>query len=206
MQIQKNKNTDLWVQAVTLVGRRLRLEPLSLNHSDQLEVNLLSPHAWHCVYWGIKTKKDLDEVLQRSVQARTENFGNSFAFVLSLTGEAVGMSRLMGFNRSANYLEIGGTWISEKWQKTFVNTEAKLLMLGYAFEKLQCQRVEFRVDAFNFNSQRAVLRLGAKYEGELRNSQLLPDGRKRDYKIYSIIDSEWSNVKATLNWYLDQYV
>lgn len=82
----------------------------------------------------------------------------------------------------------------------------KLLMLSHAFETIRCQRVKFRVDAFNFNSQRAVLRLGAKYEGELRNSCLLPEGRKRNYKIYSILDSEWSNIKATLNWYLDNYV
>ena len=79
-------------------------------------------------------------------------------------------------------------------------------MLGFAFEQIGCQRVEFRVDSLNFKSQNAVLRIGAKYEGELRQSALIPDGRKRDYKVYSILDNEWINVKTTLNWYLDKNV
>lgn len=116
------------------------------------------------------------------------------------------MSRLMAFNRLHNYLEIGGTWIGDKWQKTFVNTEAKLLMLTYVFETIRCQRVEFRADSLNFNSQKSILRLGAKFEGELRNSCILADGRQRDYRVYSIIDSEWPNIKQTLNWYMDKYV
>jgi RimJ/RimL family protein N-acetyltransferase len=104
------------------------------------------------------------------------------------------------------YLAIGGTWVGEKWQKTFVNTAAKILMLSHAFEVIGCQRVEFRVDALNFNSQRGVHRLGAKYEGELRNACQLPDGRERDYRVYSILDSEWPSIKATLNWCLEKRV
>lgn len=182
------------------------LEPLSSRHLDDLERNLLSRDTWHSVHWKIKTRADLEKSLAKSDVVRKEKSGNGFAMLLKSNHEAVGMSRLMAFNRIHNYLEIGGTWIGEKWHKTFVNTEAKLLMLTYAFESIGCQRVEFRADALNFNSQRAILRLGAKYEGELRNSCLLPDGRKRDYRVYSILDSEWPNVKATLNLYLEKYV
>ncbi len=140
------------------------------------------------------------------MKSREQQLSNGFAIVLKSSGEAVGKSYLMSLNRPYNYLEIGGTWVGTRWQETFVNTEAKLLMLTYAFEKIGCQRVEFRVDSLNFNSQRGVLRLGAKFEGELRNSCLFPDGRKRDYRVYSIIESEWPNIKTTLNWYLDKYV
>lgn len=197
---------DLWTAPIHLEGRRLCLEPLDHKHLDDLEKNLLSTHAWHSVHWGTKTRTDIAKVIIASQQVRQETTGNSFAMVLKTNHEAVGMSRMMAFNRRHNYLEIGGTWVGHKWQKTFVNTEAKLLMLTHVFETIGCQRVEFRADALNFNSQRAILRLGAKYEGELRNTCVLIDGRKRDYKVYSIIDTEWPNVKTTLNWYLDKYV
>lgn len=202
----ETEKVDLWTRPTFLEGRKLNLEPLMAKHLDDLEKNLLSKHAWHCVHWGTKTRSDLEKGLVRSEAVRKEKSGNGFAMILKSNNEAVGMSRMMAFNRMHNYLEIGGTWIGEKWQKTFVNTEAKLLMLTYVFETIGCQRVEFRADALNFNSQRGILRLGAKYEGELRNACVLADGRKRDYKVYSIIASEWPNVKATLNWYLDKYV
>lgn len=206
MQNLKNETVDFWTQPVTLEGRRLRLEPARMEHLDDLERNLLSPQAWHYIHWATRTRADIERWINGTMRVRNEEIGNGFVMVIKETGEAVGMSRLMGFSRSHNYLEIGGTWIGQKWQKTFVNTEAKLLMLGYVFETIGCQRVEFRADALNFNSQRAIQRLGAKYEGELRNSCLLPGGRKRDYKVYSIIDSEWPNIKSTLNWYLEKYV
>lgn len=206
MIITEQDKIDIWTKPTTLDGKELRLEPLALNHVDDLEKNLLSPQAWHSVHWGMRTRADLEKGIIRSIQARQEKMGNSFAMITKSTNEAVGMSRLMSFNRLHNYLEIGGTWVGQSWQKTFVNTEAKFLMLTYVFETIRCQRVEFRVDSLNFNSQKAVLRLGAKFEGELRNSCVLQDGRKRDYRVYSIIDSEWPNVKATLNWYLDKYV
>lgn len=195
-----------WSDSVDLEGHQLKLKPLGLEHLNDLERNLLTPQAWHSIHWGTKTRNDLEKGILNSLQARDQKIGNSFAMIIKSTNEVVGMSRYMMFNRSNRGIEIGGTWIGEKWKKSFVNTEAKLLMLSYAFETLNCQRVEFRADAYNFNSQRAILRLGAKFEGELRNSCLLPDGRKRDYKLYSIIDSEWSNVKTTLHWYLDKYV
>lgn len=201
-----NENKDPWTDPITLQGRQLTLRPLGLEHLNDLEANLLSKNSWHCVHWGIKTRLDLENGINRSLNLRQKRQESSFALIIQSTQEAVGISRLMNLNRPHRYLEIGGTWVAEKWQKTFVNTEAKLMMLTHAFESIKCQRVEFRVDALNFNSQRGVLRIGAKYEGELRNSAVIADGRTRDYKIYSIIHSEWPNIKTTLNWYLDKYV
>lgn len=202
--MKQEKKEDIWVKPLFADGIQLQLVPLDLTHLDDLGKNLLFPHAWHYVHWQLRTRSDLEKAIVRSFQVRQEGCGNSIAMILKSTGEVVGMSRFMNFQRQHNYLEVGGTWVGEHWQKTFVNTEAKLLMLSHVFENLGCQRVEFRVDALNFNSQRGVLRLGAKFEGELRNACLLPDGRKRDYRVYSILDSEWSNVKLTLTNYLEK--
>lgn len=209
MQTQKlkqNSTAKQWNEAIVLQGRKLRLEPLGLQHLDDLAKNLLSPTAWHCVQWGIRSKTDLQQNIQQAVQAQSAGTGNSFAMVLNSTQEAVGKSHLMAFSQRHNFLEIGGTWVGQSFHRTFVNSEAKYLMLSYVFEGLGCQRVEFRADALNFNSQRAILRIGAKYEGELRSACRLPDGRKRDYKVYSIIESEWPNVKAHLKGCQDHYV
>lgn len=200
-----HQEPDLWTDEVTLDGRRLRLEPLVPRHLEDLARNLLTPDTWFGAHSNICTREALHQMfLVRSVEARSHRTGTGFAMVLRETGEAVGISHYMQLNRPHRSLEIGGTWIGKKWQRSFVNSEAKLLMLGYAFETIGCQRVEFRVDALNFRSQAAVLRIGAKYEGELRQTRLLHDGRKRDYKVYSVIDHEWPNLKKNLTWYLDR--
>lgn len=204
--MKQEKFEDLWVKPLFSVGRQLQLVALDMSHLNDLEKNLLGAKTWHCVHWQMRTRESLEKAIATSFQLRQAGIGNSVAMVIRSTGEVVGLSRFMAFDRKHQLIEIGGTWIGERWQKTFVNTEAKFLMLSHAFEVIQCQRVEFRVDALNFNSQKAVLRLGAKYEGELRNIARLPDGRKRDYKVYSILDSEWPNIKMTLNWYLEKYV
>jgi N-acetyltransferase len=197
---------DIWTNKVTLTGRRLRLEPLELKHLSSLSRQLLKPNAWHSEHWGTKTEDDIKRNIERTMTAQQNQLGLGFAMIIEKTEEVVGISHYMHLDRKNNGLEIGGTWIGSDWHKTFVNTEAKYLMLSYAFEEIGCQRVEFRVDSLNFNSQRAVLRIGAKYEGELRQSMTLPDGRKRDYKVYSILDREWDSIKRTLEWYLEKYV
>lgn len=203
-QIENSQNP--WVETPILIGDKLRLEPLSEKHLPSLAENLLYADSWHGQHWGITTEDGLRLLIQKSEARKQAGTGKAYAMVVAATNQAVGLSRFMYYDRSNNGVEIGGTWIGIKWQKTFVNTEAKLLMLAHAFEFMKVQRVEFRVDSLNFNSQRGVLRIGAKFEGELRQTALLPDGRKRDYKVYSIIDTEWNNVQQTLKWYLKKYV
>lgn len=196
---------DIYTAPVTLTGNKLKLVPAGLEHLDDLTTSLLHPDAWHGLHWGILAKSDIEKVmLERAVLARKEQTGNCFAMIEQSTGKAVGMSNYMRLDRRHKCLEIGATWVGHKHQKTFVNTEAKLLMLTYAFETIGVVRVEFRVDSLNFNSQRAVLRLGAKLEGELRQTAILPDGRKRDYRVYSILDSEWPSCKKNLKQYLEK--
>ena len=199
------KTNEIWTTPVTLTRNKLELFPASLEHLDDLTENLLHPTSWHGLHWGIHSKADIEKIiLERAQWTRKEKDGYCFAMIDRATGKAVGMSNYMNFNRRHKYLEIGGTWVGHAYQKTFVNTEAKFLMLTYAFENIGVVRVEFRVDSLNFNSQRAVLRLGAKFEGELRQTALLPDGRKRDYRIYSVLDSEWPSCKQTLKQYLEK--
>lgn len=203
-QIENTQNP--WLEVPVLTGDKLRLEPLSEKHVPSLVENLLYANSWHGQHWGITTEEGVRRLIQMAEARKQAGTGKAYAMVVAATNQAVGISRFMYYDKSNNGVEIGGTWIGIKWQKTFVNTEAKLLMLAHAFEYMKVQRVEFRVDSLNFNSQRGVLRIGAKYEGELRQKSLLPDGRKRDYKVYSIIDTEWNNVQQTLKWYLKKYV
>lgn len=214
MNQDDQQQKDPWTEETTLEGNKLLLEPLGSKHLPTLTKNLCGKPggkvpitSWHGFHSNIRTENDIREkLIDPTSTLREQKIGNGFVIVLKESMEAIGISRYLEIKRRHKSLEIGGTWIGTDWQKTFVNTEAKLLLLTHAFEVLGCQRVEFRVDSLNFNSQRAVLRIGAKYEGELRQSSLLPDGRKRDYKMYSIIDQEWPNLKRNLQWHLEKYV
>ncbi len=196
---------DPWSQEITLEGLKLRLEPTGLSHIESLSQNILYPRYWVEDFGGCQTEADVEKEVRHSLLARMEGLENGFTVVDKESGEAIGLTNYLYFHRKFKTLEIGRTRIGRPWHKTCVNTEAKLLMLTYAFESLGCQRVAFKVDSLNFNSQRAVKRIGGKFEGEVRNYMLLPDGRKRDYHSYSIIDSEWVNVKKTLHGYLEKY-
>jgi len=121
-----------------------------------------------------------------------------FVTIIKATGQLVGSTRFWKVDRKNRKLEIGSTWLSTAWQKTFVNTEAKYLMLRYAFETLNCVRVQLTTDEINQKSRNAILRLGAKQEGIVRNERIMPDGRKRNSVRFSIIDDEWPEVKARL--------
>jgi RimJ/RimL family protein N-acetyltransferase len=114
------------------------------------------------------------------------------------TGEPIGSTRFWKLDRDNRTVEIGHTWISASYQRTAVNTEMKLLMLAYAFETLNCVRVQFQTDELNAKSRAAIARLGAKEEGILRNERIMPDGRVRNTVMFSILDSEWPDVKSRL--------
>jgi RimJ/RimL family protein N-acetyltransferase len=121
-----------------------------------------------------------------------------FATVEKSAGRVVGSTRYGNIDLENRHVEIGWTWITRDWQRTFVNTEAKYLMLGYAFEKLDCRRVEFKTDSLNERSRNAILRLGAKEEGTFRNHMVTSSGRMRHSVYYSIIDSEWPDIRSNL--------
>jgi RimJ/RimL family protein N-acetyltransferase len=119
-------------------------------------------------------------------------------FAIRTGDEIVGCTRFWKIDPAHRRAEIGHTWIAASWQRSFVNTEAKLLMLRHAFETMGLIRVQFQTDELNRVSRTAILRLGATEEGLLRNERIMPDGRVRNTMCYSIIDSDWPGVRARL--------
>ena len=121
-----------------------------------------------------------------------------FAIELTATGELIGATGLWAADPTHRRVEIGASWITKRWQRTAVNTEAKLLLLTYAFEELDCIRVEFKTDVRNTASRKALTRIGAVEEGTLRHHMVLHDGRLRNSVYFSVLAPEWPGVKTRL--------
>ena len=136
--------------------------------------------------------------VETALRLQAEGTALPFATVLNETDQVVGSTRFANIDRENKHMEIGWTWIGKAWQRTAVNTEAKYLMLRHAFEKLGCIRVEFKTDSLNQQSRNALLRIGAKEEGTFRNHMITSDGRFRHSVYFSVIDSEWPEVKGRL--------
>lgn len=187
------------IQPVTLTGRAVRLEPLGRQHVPDLTAAGLDDDIWRFMpYPAARAEADIlfwvDDMLARQAH------GNDlpFAVVHQESGRAIGCTRYMDIQRAHRCLEIGGTWYTPAFQRTAVNTESKYLLLGHAFERLGCLRVQLKTDLRNERSQRAIERLGAVREGVLRNHMLMPDGHVRSSVYYSILAEEWPAVKIRL--------
>jgi RimJ/RimL family protein N-acetyltransferase len=142
--------------------------------------------------------------VETALRLQADGVALPFAVMERASGRAIGSSRYAAIDRFNRRLEIGWTWYAPVWQRTAVNTETKYLMLRHAFETLGCLRVEFKTDALNERSRKALLRIGAKEEGTFRRHMIMPGGRIRDSVYFSIIDSEWPAVRARLEELLDR--
>ena len=183
------------VKPVVLTGKYVRLEPMTEAHIPGLAAIGLEDSIWeHMLYGNVRTEDDIRRWVQ-DVLARPDL---PFVAVHLVSGRIAGATRYLNISPEHRGLEIGGTWYGLEFQRTVVNTECKYLLLKHAFETLGCIRVQFKTDRRNERSQRALERIGAKYEGVLRNHMILPDGRYRDSVFYSIVDSEWPEVKTRL--------
>lgn len=176
----------------------MRLEPLSLDHLPGLVAVGLDPELWRWMPIVVSTAEQMKELVETAIQDHQNNAALPFATIERSSGKVVGTTRLFNIEHTHRRVEIGWTWIARPWQRTAVNTEAKFLMLRHAFEKLGCIRVELKTDSLNERSRAAILRLGAKEEGTLRNHMIVSTGRIRHTIYFSILDSEWSVVKAGL--------
>jgi len=190
--------TPMIVGSVTLEGQYVRLEPLSIDHHAELCGVLLDEDLWRWMPRQVLTPDEMREFIQMALKWREEGSGLPFATVYKPTNEVVGMSRYLTIERDHHNIEIGGTLVGKKWQRTVVNTEAKYQMLRHAFETLGCLRVQFQTDSLNTKSRNAILRLGATQEGIFRNKIICWDGRIRHSVYFSITDEEWPRVKANL--------
>ena len=184
--------------AVTLAGRHVCLEPLTPDHADALAEVALDPELWTWSPSPVHTRADLDWYLDRALADHAAGTALPFATVDAASGAVVGSTRFGNWVPQHRRVEIGWTWIARPWQRTAVNTEAKLLMLRHAFGTLGCARVEWKTDALNARSRAAILRLGATEEGTLRSHMTTASGRLRDTVCYSVTAAEWPAVGARL--------
>lgn len=186
------------VHPVTLIGNCVRLEPLSYSHhADLCEVGL-DEELWRVTMTLIRTPEEMKKYIDTALREQAEGKSLPFAIVDTAFGKAIGSTRFGNIDNKNRRVEIGWTWIARRWQRTGVNTEAKLLLLTHAFETLGCIRVEFKTDSINIQSRNALLRIGAKEEGVFRNHMIAPGGRIRHSIFYSLVDLEWKDVKREL--------
>jgi N-acetyltransferase len=186
------------IEPINLEGNFVRLEPLSLNHLDQLCEIGLDSELWRIIPTQITNKNDMKQYIETALAEQKQGFALPFATIEKESNKVVGSTRFANISVKDKRAEIGWTWIAKKWQRTFVNTEAKLLMLTHAFETWKVNRIEFKTDFLNEQSRNAILRLGAIQEGIFRNHVVCDNGRIRDSVYFSIIDSEWQKVKENL--------
>lgn len=192
------------IQPVTLTGQHVELVPLALEHEKGLIEAVKDGKLWELWYTLIPRPEDMKAEIERRLGLQRAGSMLPFTVIETASGRIAGMTTYMNIDAVSPRVEIGSTWYAQSVQKTPLNTEAKLLLLGHAFEHLHCLAVEFRTHAFNHRSRRAIERLGAKLDGVLRNHQRSPNGTLRDTYVYSIINSEWPTVRAHLQGKLDR--
>ncbi len=187
------------VEPVSLSGRYVRLEPLSVSHIDGLEMAGSDSSIWQYMVYGDLSRPGAMAAWVRDMLSQ-QGHGTDlpFAVVHLATGLLAGCTRFINIDHANRALEIGGTWYAPRFQRTGVNTECKYLLLKHAFEVFGCVRVQFKADARNERSLRGIERIGAVREGVLRNHMILADGTIRHSVFFSIIESEWPQVKSRL--------
>lgn len=182
----------------TLQGPRILLRPLQYSDADALLRAAADGELWNLTVTVVPSASTIDSYLKKALDGRDAGTVMPFVIVLKDSGGVIGSTRFWKIDPLNRKLEIGSSWISARWQKSFVNTEAKYLMLRHAFEVLDCVRVQFTTDENNQKSRNAILRLGAQQEGIVRHERIMPDGRKRNSVRFSIIDDEWPQVRQVL--------
>ena len=190
--------TEMVVSPVMLEGVHIRLEPLSKAHLAGLAEVGLDKELWRRIPVPVRTVDDMAAYLETALGEQERGVSLPFAIVEKATGRAIGSTRYGNIDRTHHRVEIGWTWVARNWQRTAMNTEAEYLLLKHAFETLGCMRVELKADSLNERSRAAILRIGAREEGIFRNHMITASGRIRHSVYSSIIDSEWSAVRARL--------
>ncbi len=189
-------------ERVTLEGRYVRLEPLTREHREGLAGAIEDGELWKLFFTIVPPVDRLDGFLGDAEAAWEQGDGLAFATVDRATGRVAGSTRFMRASLPDRRVEIGFTFLGKSFQRTGVNTEAKLLMLTHAFETLGLNRVEFLTDFLNQTSRNAILRLGAKEEGILRSHKVMSGGRVRDSVIFGITRYDWPGVRQHLQYKL----
>jgi N-acetyltransferase len=187
------------VQPVTLSDGRIRLEPMSLDHVDALGAAAADGALWKLRVTSVPDPEDTRGYVERALAMREQGHRLPFVVVdLENDGRIIGSTSYHDIVPAVDRLEIGWTWYAKSAQRSHVNTSAKLLLLVHAFETLGAQLVGWRTDNYNFASQKAIERLGARKDGVLRHHAVRRDGTVRDTVMYSVTAGEWPEIKAHL--------
>ncbi len=193
-----------WPEPITLCGPHARLEPLSQDHFDGLTEAVKDGELWKLWYTFVPRAEDMRKEIDRRLGLQAA--GSMLPFtVFDADGKIAGMTTYMNVDTPNRRVEIGSTWYAKRVQRSAVNTQCKLLLLTHAFETLACRVVGLRTDNFNFASQRAIEGLGAKKDGVIRHHHPRRDGTVRDTVIYSILVTEWPDVKRHLELRLSRH-
>jgi len=184
---------------VTLEGHGVRLEPLAPSHEEELAAAAADGRLWELFYTFVPPREKTGAYIAEALAGQKAGHMLPWAVRESKTGAIVGSTRFHDIDAPIDRVEIGYTWYALAWQRTHVNAACKRLLLGHAFESLGCRVVGFRTDNFNIPSQRAIEALGARRDGVLRHHKLRPDGSVRDSVMYSILTTEWPDVKKHLD-------
>lgn len=186
------------ITPLSLEGRVIRLRPLAVTDIPELCRIGLDPALWRSTTIEVKSPPEMEAYVATALTAQAAGTARPFAIVDRATNRLIGTTRFHSIVPEHKRLEIGFTWIAVPWQRTAANTEAKFLMLQHGFEAMGCVRVEFRADAENEQSRRALIRIGAREEGILRRYRISARRGIRDLAVYSIVDLDWPDLRENL--------
>jgi RimJ/RimL family protein N-acetyltransferase len=192
------------VAPVTLADARVRLEPLGSHHLDGLLAAAADGELWNLRFTSVPEPENTAAYIETALRHQAEGHRLPFAVIDAPTGRVLGCTSYHDIVPAVERLEIGWTWYAKSVQRSHVNTTAKLLLLTHAFDTLGAKLVGWRTDNFNFASQRAIERLGARRDGVIRHHHPRRDGTVRDTVMYSLTVGEWPEVRAHLRWQLDK--
>ena len=195
-------NDKTWPAPIELRGKHARLVPLALSHHDGLVDAANDGELWKLWYTTVTAPDNMRGEIERRLRLQAQGSMLPFTIIDAANDRIVGMTTYMNIDAQNRRVEIGSTWYARSAQRTAINTECKRMLLGHAFEQLDCVAVELRTSFLNRQSRQAIERLGAKLDGILRNHMRHPDGTLRDSCVYSVIAGEWPAVKANLDWLL----
>ena len=189
---------------IELKGASVKLIPLNLSHAEDLKEAVADGQLNNLWYTNIPDKGGVESEIERRLKLQKLGSMAPFSILHTKRNKVVGMTTFMNMDPTNKRVEIGSTWYRKDVQRTEINTECKLLLRSYAFEKLNCIAVEFRTHRMNRQSRRAIERLGAVLDGVLRSHMVLANGTIRDTAVYSVTRSDWDAVKANLRWMLER--
>ncbi|WP_318343445.1 GNAT family N-acetyltransferase [Flagellimonas baculiformis] len=193
-----------WLHPVVLEGELVKLVPLEKSHKVDLAFATSDGKLWELWYTVVPSPATVDQYLDKALSEQRAGLSLPFAVIDKKTNTVVGTTRFLNVDAVNKRVEIGATWYAKRVQRTGLNTECKYLLLKHAFETLKCIAVEFRTHFHNHPSRNAILRLGAKQDGILRNHRTDENGNLRDTVVFSILDSEWKTVKTSLEFRMKQ--